>query len=96
MNPENEQAPNDTRTWVVDEANGLSELETRLNHLEGEGFAVSRVFVLRGLQPQFVILACRRHSFPTNRNASLKPSASTRRCLGSWYDRILAKFVARR
>ena len=58
MNPENEQARNDTRTWVVDEASGLSELETQLNHLEGEGFAVRRVFLLRGLQPQFVILAC--------------------------------------
>ncbi len=59
MNPENEQALNDTRTWVVDEANGLSELETRLNHLEGEGFAVHRVFLLRGFQPEFVILARR-------------------------------------
>ena len=58
MNPENEQALNNTRTWVVDEASGLSELETRLNHLEGEGFAVYRVFLLHGLQPQFVILAC--------------------------------------
>ncbi len=58
MNPENEQALNDTRTWVVDEANGLSELEVRLNHLESEGFAVRRVFLLHGLQPQFVILAC--------------------------------------
>ena len=35
MNPQNEQALNDTRTWVVDEANGLSELEMRLNHLQG-------------------------------------------------------------
>ena len=59
MNPENEQALNETRTWVVDEANGLSELETRLNHLEDEGFSVHRVFLLRGLQPQFVILARR-------------------------------------
>ena len=59
MNSENEQLLNDTRTWVVDEANGLSELETRLNHLEGEGFAVHRVFLLRGLQPEFVILARR-------------------------------------
>jgi len=58
MNPENEQALNDPRTWVVDEASGLSELETRLNRLEGEGFAVRRVFLLQGLQPQFVILAC--------------------------------------
>ncbi len=58
MNPENEQALKDTRTWVVDEANGLSELETRLNHLDGEGFAVRRVFLPHGLQPQFVILAC--------------------------------------
>ena len=52
-------ALNDTPTWVVDEANGLSELETRLNHLEGEGFAVYRVFLLHGLQPEFVILARR-------------------------------------
>ena len=59
MNPENEQALNDTRTWVVDEANGLSELEMRLNHLEDEGFSVHRVFLLRGLQPEFVILARR-------------------------------------
>ncbi len=64
MNPENEQALNDTRTWVVDEANGLSELEMRLNRLESEGFAVHRVFLLRGLQPQFVILARRSRGGP--------------------------------
>ena len=58
MNPENEQALNDTSTWVVDEASGLSDLETRLHHLEDEGFAVHRVFLLPGLQPEFVILAC--------------------------------------
>lgn len=46
-------------TWVVDTANGLSELETRLNHLESEGFPVRRIFLLRGLQPEFVILARR-------------------------------------
>ena len=44
-------------TWVVDTANGLSELETRLNHLEAEGFPVRRIFLLRALQPEFVILA---------------------------------------
>ncbi len=60
MNPEIENPDNKPTapTWVVDEANGLSELETRLNHLESEGFAVRRVFLLHGLQPQFVILAC--------------------------------------
>ena len=46
-------------TWVVDQATGLSDLETRLNHLDVEGFSVRQIFVLRGLQPEFVILARR-------------------------------------
>ena len=29
-------------TWIVDEARGLSELETRLNALESDGFVVVR------------------------------------------------------
>ncbi len=66
MNPKIENPDNNPTapTWVVDEANGLSELEIRLNHLEGEGFAVRRVFLLQGLQPQFVILAC--HARPAS------------------------------
>ncbi len=56
QNPHNQPPP---ETWVVDSANGLSELETRLNHLEAEGFPVRRIFLLRGLQPEFVILARR-------------------------------------
>ncbi len=61
MNPKIENPDNKptASTWVVDEANGLSELETRLNHLEDEGFSVHRVFLLCGLQPEFVILARR-------------------------------------
>ena len=70
MNPENEQALNDTRTWVVDGANGLSELETRLNHLEDEGFVVRRVFLLHGLQPQFVILA--RHAGTASQRTGMR------------------------
>ena len=61
MNPEIENPDNKPTapTWVVDQAIGLSELEARLNHLEGEGFVVRRVFLLSGLQPEFVILARR-------------------------------------
>ena len=45
MNPqtENFKPKRAAETWVVDQATGLSDLETRLNHLEGEGFSrVSR------------------------------------------------------
>ena len=56
QNPHDQPPP---ETWAVDSASGLSELETRLNHLEAEGFPVCRIFLLRGLQPQFVILAHR-------------------------------------
>ncbi len=61
MNPqtENFKTKRAAETWVVDQATGLSDLETRLNHLEGEGFSVRQIFVLRGLQPEFVILARR-------------------------------------
>ena len=45
--------------WVVDEANGLSDLEARLNHLADEGFTIQTLFLLRGLKPEFVILANR-------------------------------------
>ena len=66
MNP---KAPNPNgkaaaSPWVVDQASGLSDLEARLNHLEAEGFPVLRIFLLRGLQPEFVILARRQRELP--------------------------------
>ena len=59
MNSENAKRESTARTWAVDEANGLSELEARLNHLVEEGFAIQTVFLLHGLKPEFVILANR-------------------------------------
>ena len=59
MNRENAKRESTARTWAVDEANGLSELEARLNHLVEEGFAIQTVFLLHGLKPEFVILANR-------------------------------------
>ncbi len=59
MNSENAKYESAARTWAVDEANGLSDLEARLNHLAEEGFAIQTVFLLRGLKPEFVILANR-------------------------------------
>ena len=47
------------RTWAVNDARGLSALETCLNHLETEGFTAHRVFLREGLQPEFVILVFR-------------------------------------
>jgi len=47
--------------WVVDDGEGLSELERQLNHLSDEGFVVDRVFLrpLEGEPPAFVIIGCR-------------------------------------
>ena len=59
MNSENAKYESAARTWAVDEANGLSDLEARLNHLVEEGFAIQTVFPLHGLKPEFVILANR-------------------------------------
>ena len=59
QNPENRKNEATPRTWVVDEATGLSDLETHLNHLETQGFPVRLVFLLRGLRLEFVILARR-------------------------------------
>ena len=47
-------------TWIVDEARGLSELETRLNALESDGFSPIDVLLVGLLRSQFVILAVRR------------------------------------
>ena len=59
MNSENAKYESTATTWAVDEANGLSDLEARLNHLAEEGFAIQTVFLLRGLKPEFVMLANR-------------------------------------
>ena len=40
------------QTWVVDQAGDLSALEKGLNHLSEEGFAIHRIFLFRGLEPE--------------------------------------------
>ncbi len=51
------------KTWVVDEAPNLVELERRLNHLDEEGFHLWRVYEIPlDTEPAFVIVAFRRWS----------------------------------
>lgn len=50
------------KTWVVDEARSLSDLEIRLNHLAGQGLKVARVLLVDGASAETgcVIIACLR------------------------------------
>ena len=51
------------KTWVVDQAGDLAELERRLNHLEQEGFRIHGLYqILVGIEPAFVIVAFSRWS----------------------------------
>lgn len=46
------------KTWVVDHADDLAELERRLNHLDEEGFQVHSLY-RDGPGPAFVVIAFR-------------------------------------
>lgn len=46
-------------TWVVYDATSLAELEKQLNAVEGEGFELTHLFLVPGIEPNFVIVSRR-------------------------------------